>query len=118
MGPTWSFSCRGVARVGCGRLRLAQIYGRLYGRHRDCLFFLGPLTIVPPYSGHLSISADELRALGARVRAEAEAAGELAKPGPSHWDIPRGARDVLLEYLHSGAYEEAARACIADEPEL
>jgi hypothetical protein len=66
----------------------------------------------------MSISPDDLRVLGARVRAEAEAAGELAKPGLSHWDIPREARDALLEYLHSGAYEEAARACIADEPEL
>ena len=52
------------------------------------------------------------------MRAEAEAAGELAKPGLSHWVIPREARDALLEYLHSGAYEEAARACIADEPEF
>lgn len=55
---------------------------------------------------------------GPGVRAEAEAAGELAIPGPPHWDIPREARDALLEYLHSGAYEEAARACIADELEL
>lgn len=62
----------------------------------------------------MSISADELRALGARVRAEAETVGELAKPGPTHWDIPQEAREALLEYGHSGAYEEAARACIAD----
>jgi hypothetical protein len=70
------------------------------------------------YAANVSISADQLRALGARVRAEAEAAGELATPGPSHWDIPQEGRDALLEYLHSGAYEEAARASIADEPEL
>lgn len=62
----------------------------------------------------MSISADELRALGARVRTEAEAVGELAKPGSTHWDIPRQVREALLEYVRSGAYEEAARACIAD----
>jgi hypothetical protein len=107
----------GVARVGCGRLRLARIYGRLYGRPWRSAF-PGPLAIGPQYSAHMPISADELRALGARVRAEAEAAGEMAKPGPSHWVIPQAARDALLEYLHSGAYEEAARACIADEPEF
>ncbi len=70
------------------------------------------------YSMHMSISVDELRALGARVRAEAEAAGELARPGASHWDLPREAREALLDYLHSGAYDEAARACISDEPEI
>jgi hypothetical protein len=66
----------------------------------------------------MSISPDELRALGARVRAEAEATGELASSGSTHWDIPREAREAVLEYGHSGAYEEAARACIAEEPAL
>lgn len=83
------------------------------------LWPLAPSSDTPgEYAVFMSISADELRTLGARVRAEAEAAGELAKPGSSHWDIPREAREALLEYLHSGAYEEAARACIADEPDL
>jgi hypothetical protein len=66
----------------------------------------------------VSISVDDLRALGARVRAEAEAAGELTLTGSPYWDIPQLARDALLEYLHSGAYEEIARASIADEPEV
>ena len=48
------------------------------------------------------------------MRAEAEAVGELAKPGSTHSDIPRQAREALLEYVRSGAYEEDARACIAD----
>lgn len=65
----------------------------------------------------MSISVDDLRALGARVRAEAEAAGELTLTGSPYWDIPQPARHALLEYLRSGAYEETAQASIADEPE-
>lgn len=69
-----------------------------------------------PYAGRVSISVDDLRSLGARVRAEAEAAGELALTGSPFWEIPQSARETLLEYLHSGAYDETARASIADEP--
>src|SRR5579859_1175862 len=117
MGLSWSFSRRvspesaGVGFVWLGFVAVSMAVS-------DGQPCLGPLTIGPQYSAHVPISADELRALGARVRAEAEATGELAKPGLSRLGIPREARDALLEYLHSGAYEEAARACIADEPEL
>jgi hypothetical protein len=69
------------------------------------------------YASEVSISVDELRAIGARVRAEAEAAGELTLTGLPYWDIPRSIRDALLEDVASGAYEQAARAAIAVEPE-
>ena len=74
--------------------------------------------LLDAYPACMSFSPDGLRALGARVRAEAEAAGELAASGSNRWDIPREAREALLEYGYSGAYEEAARACIVDEPAL
>jgi hypothetical protein len=64
-----------------------------------------------------SISVDELGAFGARVRAEAEAAGELTLTGSPYWEIPQSIRDALLQDLASGAYERAAQAAIADEPE-
>ena len=74
------------------------------------------LTRVDRYSFCMSISVNDLRSLGARVRAEAEAAGELTLTGPTHWDLPEAARAALLEYAASGAYEEAAQACIAEDP--
>jgi len=69
------------------------------------------------YSESMSISVDDLRSLGARVRAEAEAAGELTLTGPTHWDLPEAARAALVDYASSGAYEEAAQACIAEDPD-
>jgi hypothetical protein len=65
----------------------------------------------------MSISVDDLRALGARVRAEAEAAGEFNLTGSPFWDVPQSIRDALVEDVASGAYERAAQAAIADEPE-
>lgn len=70
------------------------------------------------YSVLMSISVDDLRSLGAQVRAEAEAAGELTLTGPAHWDLPEAARAALLDYAASGAYEEAAQACIAEDPDV
>ena len=65
----------------------------------------------------MSISVVDLRALGARVRAEAEVAGEMpVLTGSPYWDIPHEVRDALIEDLHSGAYEARARALIADDP--
>jgi hypothetical protein len=61
------------------------------------------------------MSVEELRALGAKVRAEAEAAGELAKPGSPFWDIPQDVRDALLDDLHSGAYDERLRSLIIED---
>lgn len=69
------------------------------------------------YPVRMSISVDDLRSLGARVRAEAEAAGELTLTGPTHWDLPEAVRAALREYGVSGAYEEAAQACIAEDPD-
>jgi hypothetical protein len=69
------------------------------------------------YSVRMSISVDDLRSLGARVRAEAKAAGELTLTGPTHWDLPEAVRAALREYAASGAYEEAAQACIAEDPD-
>lgn len=63
----------------------------------------------------MSVSVDELRTLGARVRADAEAAGELTLTGPTHWDLPEIVRSALLDYVASGAYEQAAQASIAEE---
>ncbi len=91
------------------RLQLAGNYGRRYGR--GCASVQTP---VDRYSGCMSISVDDLRSLGAGVRAEAEATGELALTGPTRWDLPESVRAALREYAVSGAYEEAARACIAE----
>lgn len=66
----------------------------------------------------MSISVDDLRSLGAQVRAEAEAAGELTLTGPTHWDLPEAVRASLLDYAASGAYEEAAQACIVEDPDV
>jgi hypothetical protein len=65
----------------------------------------------------MSISVEDLRSLGAKVRAEAEAAGELTLSGPTHWDLPEAVRDALREYAASGAYEEAAQASIVEDPD-
>lgn len=70
------------------------------------------------YSVGMSISVDDLRSLGARIRAEAEAAGELTLSGPTRWDLPEAARTALLDYAASGAYEEAAQACIAEDADV
>lgn len=52
---------------------------------------------------------------GAQVRAEAEAAGELALSGSAYWDIPRDVRDALLENLRSGGYEARVRELIVED---
>lgn len=63
----------------------------------------------------MSISPDELRALGAQARAEAQAAGELALTGSPYWDIPQDVRDALLEDIRSGAYEARVRELIVED---
>ena len=70
------------------------------------------------YSVRMSISVDDLRSLGAKVRAEGEAEGEITLTGPTRWGLPAAARAALLDYAASGAYEEAARASIADDPDV
>ncbi|MDQ2727067.1 MAG: hypothetical protein M3Y91_04185 [Actinomycetota bacterium] len=66
----------------------------------------------------MSISVEDLRAIAARVRAEAAAAGELTLTGPGHWDLPESVREAILEDLASGAYEKAARAATAGDPDM
>ena len=68
----------------------------------------------------MAISIEDLRAIAARVRAEAEAAGELVptKVGDIHWDIPDAARAAIISDLESGAYEQAAREATAGDSEM
>jgi hypothetical protein len=67
----------------------------------------------------MAISIDDLRAIAARARAQAEADGELSpKGGPVSWDLPQSIREAIWEDLDSGAYEEAARAATAGDPEM
>lgn len=75
-------------------------------------------TSMDRYSVGVSISVDDLRSLAARVRAEAEAAGELTLSGPTHWHLPEAARAALIDYAASGAYEAAAQASIAEDPDV
>lgn len=71
--------------------------------------------------GVLATSSEDLRAIARRVRAEAEAAGELARPkvGKARWDVPEVVREALLEDLtpRTGArcswYWRLARALAA-----
>jgi hypothetical protein len=68
----------------------------------------------------MAISTEELRAIAARVRAEAAAAGELvpSKVGEIHWDIPDAARAAVLEDITSGIYQQAVREVIAGDPDM
>ena len=68
----------------------------------------------------MAMSVEDVRAIAERVRAEAEAAGELAPPkvGKARWDVPESVREALLEDLASGHYDESARACTDGDPEL
>lgn len=66
----------------------------------------------------VAISIDDLRSLAARARAQAETAGELRPTGPVHLDLSEPVRKALWEALDSGAYEEAAQAATADDPEM
>jgi hypothetical protein len=68
----------------------------------------------------VAISIEDFRAIAARVRTEAAAAGELvpAKVGDIHWNIPDAARAAIIEDLESGAYERAAREATDDDPEM
>lgn len=68
----------------------------------------------------VAISTEDLRAIAARVRAEAAAAGELtpSKVGAIHWDVPDAARQAILDDLASGVYEEAAREATGADPEM
>ena len=65
------------------------------------------------------MSIEDLRAIAQQVRAEAEAAGELAPPkvGKARWDVPESVREALLEDLASGHYEESALAVTDGDPE-
>jgi hypothetical protein len=66
------------------------------------------------------MSIEDLRAIAQRVRAEAEAAGELAPPkiGKTRWDVPDSVPVALLEDLASGCYDRAARAVTDGDPEM
>jgi hypothetical protein len=66
------------------------------------------------------MSIEDLRAIAERVRAEAEAAGELAPPmvGKARWDVPESVRAALLEDLASGRYDRSARAVTDNDPEM
>lgn len=66
----------------------------------------------------MPVADDDLRSLGAQVRAEAEVAGEITLTGPTHWDLPEAGRAALRRYAVSGAYEKAARACIDEDPDV
>lgn len=68
----------------------------------------------------VAVSIEDLRAIAARVRAEAAVAGELtlAKVGEIHWDIPDAARTAILADAASGVYERAAREAIASDSEM
>lgn len=61
--------------------------------------------------GLVAISIDDLRA-------QAETAGELRPTGPVHLQLSEPVRKALWEALDSGAYEEAAQAVTADDPEM
>ena len=83
----------------------------------------GPQVLHCAYTGtvdDVAVSTEDLRAIAARVRAEAAAAGELtpSKVGAIHWDVPDGARQAILDDLASGVYEEAAREATAADPEM
>lgn len=66
------------------------------------------------------MSVEHLRVLAARVRAEAEAAGELAPvtSGDFRWALPEGAREALLADIRSGAFVENVRAVSTGDPDL
>jgi hypothetical protein len=66
----------------------------------------------------MAISIEDLRAIAARARDQAEADGELSPTGPVHLDLPQSVREAIWEALDSGAYEEAARAATAGDPEM
>lgn len=68
----------------------------------------------------MAISIEDLRALAARVRAEAEAADELepAKGGRIQWDLPDAARAAIVADLESGVYEESVREATAGDSEM
>jgi hypothetical protein len=72
---------------------------------------LGPSKSAEGYAGHVSISVDELRTLGARIRAEAEAAGELTLTGSPYWDIPQSIREALPESPTGTTSSPIAEAC-------
>jgi hypothetical protein len=84
-------------------------------RHRRCADRRGHVgTIVS-----VAISIEDLRALAAKARAQAEADGELTpQPGRARWDVPDSIRQAMLEDLESGAYEESARAATAGDQEM
>jgi hypothetical protein len=67
----------------------------------------------------MAISVEDLRAIAARARDLAEADGDLTpKGGAVTWDLPQSIREAIWEDLDSGAYEEAARAATAGDPEM
>jgi len=66
----------------------------------------------------VAISIEDLRTIAAKARAQAEADGELTPSGPIHLDLPLSVREAIWEALDSGAYEEAARAATAGDPEM
>ena len=66
----------------------------------------------------MSIWTEEFKALVTRMRAEAEAAGELHPTGPRHLDLPDSTRDAIADWIRSGGYEEAAREATAGDPDM
>jgi hypothetical protein len=66
----------------------------------------------------VAISIEDLRAIAARARAQAEADGELTPTGPVRLDLPQSVRVAIWKALDSGAYEQAARAATAGDPDM
>ena len=66
------------------------------------------------------MSIEDLRAIAQRLRAEAEAAGELSPPkvGKARWAVPESVRVALLEDLASGRYDKSAGAVTEGDPEM
>lgn len=68
------------------------------------------------YRRLVTVWTEDFKALVARMRAEAEAAGELHPSGPRTLDLPDSTRHAVAEWIRSGGYEEAARRATAADP--
>lgn len=66
------------------------------------------------------MSTEHLRSVVERARAAAGAAGELRPPrvGTPTVELPEAVRRAIDEDLGSGAYQRAAAAAVAGDPEL
>lgn len=66
----------------------------------------------------MSIWTEEFKAIVARARAQAEAAGDLHPTGPTQLDLPEATRAAIAEWIRSGGYEQAAKEAAAGDPEM